>query len=150
MGGHGTKETVDAYITSLKEDHNIVLVHQCPRSLATNMVGLGVWMAFQSLVEKLHLNKRQEVKALCNTVSKAWDKLDATKLRNVYKRWKLVLNLLIKDDGGDRYLEANRGKLFRAPSTDAKELDEDEAVDKEELSADMIDANNLEDCSFRF
>ena len=59
------------------------------------------------MVERLHLFKRQEVGALCNTVDKAGGKLDATKLRNVYKRWKLVLDLIIKDDGGDRYIEAN-------------------------------------------
>ena len=70
-GGHGIKETVDAYVASLKEDHNVVLVHQRPRSPATNMLDLGVWMIFQSLVEKLHLNKRHEVKTLCNMVSKA-------------------------------------------------------------------------------
>ena len=101
-------------------------------------------MAFQSLVEKLHLLKRQEVKALCNTVDRAWDDLDSTKLRNVYERWKLVLDLIIKDEGGDCYIEANRGKLFKAPSPEAEELDEEDEVEEEELSAEDIDANDLE------
>ena len=50
------------------------------------MLDLGVWMVFQSMIVKLHLFKRQEVGALCNTVDKTWDELDATKLRNVYER----------------------------------------------------------------
>ena len=108
------------------------------------MLDLGVWMAFQSLVEKLHLNTRQEVKALCNTVSKAWDELDATKLRNVYERWKLVLDVITEDDWGASYIKANRGKLFWAPSPEAEKPDEDEEVDKEELSTQTIDVNDLE------
>ena len=63
----------------------------------------------------------------------------------MYERWKLVLDVIIKDYGGDRYIEASQGKWFRAPSPEAEELDADEEVDKEELSAEMIDANNLED-----
>ena len=102
-------------------------------------------MAFQSLVKKLHLNKRQEVKALYNTINKAWDESDTTNLRNVYERWKLVLDLIIKDEGGDRFIESNRGKLFRAPSPEAEELDEEEEVDKDELLGEDIDLNDLED-----
>ena len=105
-------------------------------------------MAFQSLVEKLHLRQRQEVKALCNTVDRAWDNLDSAKLRNVYERWKLVLDLIIKDEGGDCYIEANRGKLFKAPSPEAEELDEEEEVEEneeeEELTAEDIDNNDLD------
>ena len=101
-------------------------------------------MAFQSVVEKLHLFMRQEVRALCNTVDRAWDELDATKLRNVHERWKLVLNLIIKDEGGDRYIEANRGKLFKAPSPEAEELDEEEDEEEEELTTEDIDNNDLD------
>merc|ERR1711966_508988 len=113
------------------------------RSPATNMLDLGVWMTFQSVVEKLHIFMRQEVRALCNTVDRAWDELDATKLRNVYERWKLVLDLIIKDEGGDRYIEGNRGKLFKTPSPEAEELDEEEDEEEEELTAEDIDNNDL-------
>ena len=85
-----------------------------------------------------------KVKALCNTVDRAWEDMDATKLRNVFERWKLVLDLIIKDDGGDRYIEANRGKLFKAPSPEAEELDEEENKEEEELSAEEIDCNDLD------
>ena len=55
-------------------------------------------MNFQSLVERFHLSKWQEVKALCNTADQAWDELGATKLRNVYERWKLVLDLIMSNE----------------------------------------------------
>ena len=70
--------------------------------------------------------------------------MDATKLRNVFKRWKLVLNLIIKDDGGDRYIEANQGKLFKAPSPEAEELDKEENEEEEELTTEEIDCNDLD------
>ena len=45
----------------------------------------------------------------------------------------------------DRFIESNRGKLFRAPSPEAEELDEEEEVDEDELSGEDIDLNDLED-----
>ena len=49
-GGHGTKEVVSAYVKALKDDYNVECVHQQPRSPATNMLDLGIWMAFQNVV----------------------------------------------------------------------------------------------------
>ena len=96
------------------------------------------------MVEKLHLFKRQEVGTLCNTVDKAWDELDATKLRNVYERWKLVLVLIIKNNGGDCYIKANQGKLFKVPSPEAEELDKEKDKGEEELPAEEICTHNLD------
>ena len=124
-GGHGTKAVIDQYVKALKDDFNVILVHQRPRSPATNMLDLGVWMALQNVVEKLHFRKRMEAKALCNTVEEAWKQLDSIKLQNVYNRWKMVLDLIIEDNGGDRLIEAKRGKLYRAPSPEMEDLDED-------------------------
>ena len=76
-------------------------------------------------------------------MDQAWEDMDAIKLRNVYERWKLVLDLIIKDDGGDRYIEANRGKLFKVPSPEAEELNEGED-EEEEMAAKEIDTNDLE------
>ena len=59
---------------------------------------------------------------LARTVRKSWGELDPVKLTNVYNRWKLVLDLIIKDEGGDRKVESKRGKLFRAPSDEAEVL----------------------------
>ena len=56
----------------------------------------------------------------------------------------MVLDLINKDDSGDRYIEANRGKLFKKRSPEADELDEEEVEGEEELSAEEIDANDLD------
>ena len=65
--------------------------------------------------------------------------MGATKLRNAFERWKLVLNLTIKDNDGDCYIEANQGKLFKAPSLEAEELDKEEDEEEDELTAEEID-----------
>ena len=75
------------------------------------MIDLGVWMAFQNMVEKLHFREHTEVKALVNTVNKAWGELEPIKLENVYNWWKMVLDLIIKDEDGDGKIESKRGKL---------------------------------------
>ena len=137
---------VDQYVRMLEKDWNVICIHQRPRSPATNMLDLGVWMALQSVVEKLHHNQRQELNALCSTVERAWGDLDMVKLSNVYERWKMVLDLILKDDGGDKFVEANRGKLFRQPPREAEDLDEmtrREAVDDEDMTAEDIDNVDL-------
>ena len=101
-------ETLNAYAKALKDDYNIECVHQRPRSPATNMLDLGVWMAFQHVVKKMHFKKRKEAEALCKTVNVAWKQLDPVKLGNVYKRWKLVLDLIIEDKGGNAKVESKR------------------------------------------
>ena len=47
-GGHGTQDVVDAYVKGPQDDFNVICIHQRPPSLATNMLDLGVWMAFQT------------------------------------------------------------------------------------------------------
>ena len=104
-------------------------------------------MALQSVVEKLHHGQRQHLDALCKTVMEAWEKLEDVKLKNVYERWKLVLDLIIEDNGGYRLIESKRGKLFREPSREAEDLDEDgpaPPVDPEELSVDQIENADLD------
>ena len=109
------------------------------------MLDLGIWMALQNVVEKLHFRKRMEANALCNTVEKAWGKLDPIKLQNVYSRWKMVLDLIIKDNGGVRLVESKRGKLYRAPSDEMETLEEETPIrrDKDnkltEAEIDLLD-----------
>ena len=135
-GGHGTNEVVDAYVKLLASPkYNVICVHQRPRSPATNMLDLGVWMALQNVVEKMHFKKRKEVEALAKTVTEAWDKLEEIKLENVWNRWKMVLDLIIEDEGGDAKVESKRGKLYREPSHEAEVLDVD---DEEPTEADLI------------
>ena len=103
-------------------------------------------MALQSVVEKMHRGQRQELTTLCSTVTRAWDKLDLVKLDNVYKRWKLVLDLILKDGGGNKFIKSNRGKIFRAPSREAEDPGKDAAqrdVDDEGLTAGEIEDINL-------
>ena len=69
-------------------------------------------MAFQNVVEKLYFRQRTEVKALVNTANNAWDSLEPIKLENVCNQWKMVLDLIIKDMGGDGKIESKRGKCF--------------------------------------
>ena len=60
------------------------------------------------------------------------------KLENVYERWKLVLDLIIEDNGGDRLIKSKRGKLFREQSHETEDLNEDNSappVDPKKLTA---------------
>jgi len=138
-GGHGTQEAVDAYVKALKDDYNVICIHQRPRSPATNILDLGVWMYFQCIVEKEHFRLRKELSALCRTVDRAWDKLEAMKLENVYNRWKLVLDLIIEDGGGNGKVESKRGKLYREPSNEAENLAEEDPLEMDELVDDDAD-----------
>ena len=103
-GSHGANEAVDKYVEMLNNDYGAICIHQPPRSPATNMIDLRVWMDLQSVVKNLHFHQVYEIMALCNTTTKAWNNLDAVKLKNVFERWKMVLNLILKDNGGDRYI----------------------------------------------
>ena len=136
-GGHGKKHIVDKYVATLKDDHNVIIRHQRPRSPATNMLDLGVWMALQNVVEKLHFRQRTQVEALCRTVEEAWTKLETVKLENVYTRWLKVLDLIIEDDGGDRFVESKRGKLYNEPPDKIVSLDDDDA-DEEDCTEDEL------------
>lgn len=158
-GGHGTKAVVDAYVKALADDYNVVCIHQRPRSPSTNMLDLGAWMALQSIVEKHHFKQRREVNALWRTVEKGWESLEPIKLTNIWNRWRLVLNLIIEDEGGNRLVDARRGKLFKLPSENDEELnveaegtgtppsienpDEDDAPNEGELMEDERMENEL-------
>ena len=135
-GGHGTDACVDEYVKMLKEKFNVICVHQRPRSPATNMLDLGIWMAFQNVVEKLHFGCMKEPNALARTVNKAWEELEPVKLTNVFNRWKLVL-----DDGGNQKVESKRGKLFRAPPEEAEVIED--VLDVPETDRDGADEADL-------
>ena len=82
-GGDGTQQVVDQYVNTMADDFNVIYVHQHPRSPATNMLDLGVWMAFQNVVEKCHSIWMKEITALSRTVNMAWEDIDSVKLVNV-------------------------------------------------------------------
>ena len=58
------------------------------------------------------------------------------KLENIYKRWKLVVNLIIKYNGDNQLIEAKLGKLYQEPSPVVEDLDE-------ENTRHAVDDNNL-------
>ena len=57
IGGHGTGEAATKYLAMLKDDFNVICIHQRPHLPATNLLDLGVWMDLQDVVEKLHFCK---------------------------------------------------------------------------------------------
>ena len=85
-GGHGTQENIDKYVADLEKDWNIIYVHQRPCSPATNMLDLGVWMAIQNVVEKLHTGNMKHTESLARTVENAWEEFEPAKLTNVWNR----------------------------------------------------------------
>jgi len=70
---------------------------------------------------------------LCRTVDRAWDKLEAIKLENVYNRWKRVLDLIIEDGGGNSKVESKHGKLYRKPSNEAENLEDEGPMEMDEI-----------------
>ena len=85
-------------------------------------------MALQSLVVSYICQCIRKSRRSKNMVDQALDKLDTTKLRNVYARWKLlVLDMIIKNEGG--------------AEDPGKEEDE-------EISREDIDSNDLDLQSF--
>ena len=54
----------------------------------------------------------------------------------------MVLDLIINDNGGDRLIEAKRGKLYRAPTPEMEDLGDDQQsrdVDDNERTEEDID-----------
>ena len=131
-GGHGTQDAVDKYVKDLKKYFNVICVHQRPRTPASNMLDLGAWMALQNVVERLSIRNRKEVEVLARTVKEAWNKFEPQKLTNIWNRWRMVLDLIIEDEDGDRLVESRRGKLFRAPADEAEDLVTEIEVAEEE------------------
>ena len=106
ISSHGTIDCKEEFVKTLKEKYNVVVVWQVPRSPETNLLDLGVWMSFQSLVERLHRFQLMEPNVLNRTVMKAWIVYSGyTKLKEVDDRWKEVLALIIKDDGSNALVE---------------------------------------------
>ena len=146
-GGHGTNDAIEQYRELLFRLYKVQLLHQVPNSPETNLLDLGVWRAMQSLVEKLSFRCRQDPNVLATTVEKAWLQFPATTIEKVYQRWLLVLDLILKDNGGNRFVESYRGKLTNDPTTVG---DDEEAGAQEAMRAAIrrrrdIDGENVDD-----
>ena len=140
-GGHGTNKAIKEYTRFLKDEYNITIIHQVPRSPYTNVLDLGVWCALQSRVEKKQRGKRCEKEALAQSVFEVWnsDKLD-NMINNVFTRLTKVLVLIIDGEGKNDLVEDKRGKKFKnlddwkLPPRDEVEL----AIKKKALENDNI------------
>ena len=109
-GGHGKTEIKRQYETILKQEFEISIEWQVPNSPETNMLDLGVWMALQSLVEKLHMGKVMQSDELTRTVFNSFGRISQEIFTKVYERWKYTLQLIISGKGTNEVVEDHRGK----------------------------------------
>ena len=101
-GGHGMNATKEAYEKMLKDNYNIIITWQCPRSPETNLLDLGIWMSLQSVVEKLHKHRRVKENVLAKTVLDSFDTMETyVKYSNIWKRWEKVLEIIATSNGGN-------------------------------------------------
>jgi sentrin-specific protease 1 len=124
-GGHGTKDCISDYVQMMRCKYNIIILFQVPNSPETNLLDLGVWRALQSLVEILSFRERHDPEVLASTVYKAWNDFRSEAINKVYKRWELVLDLILLDNGGNRFVESFRGKLTNDPTSVASSTESD-------------------------
>ena len=129
-GGHGSKKCKREYKKKLRDKYNVLIIWQIAQSPETNMLDLGVWMSFQSLVERLHQFSIMEADHLHLSVKKAWMIYSGfVKLNEVHERWKEVMALIIQDKGGnelvDKYRNSEDRKKYLPPIMAAIEMEED-------------------------
>ena len=110
-GGHGTVEAIKQYVSILKNKYNIIVKHQIPHSPETNLLDLGTWMSLQSRVESIQQSKVMRPDTLAESVLDAWKSFSENGeiLKKITKRWEKVLDLIIKDNGGNDLVESERG-----------------------------------------
>eukprot|EP00957_Ditylum_brightwellii_P042968 3254524-Ditylum_brightwellii.AAC.1 len=78
------------------------------------MLDLGAWMAIPSIVGKNHLGHVKDNDCLARSAELAWDSLSSDKSTNIFNQWKLVLNLIIEDEGGNDKVQDKCSKNFAA------------------------------------
>ena len=85
-GGHGTAEAIAEYTRVLKEEFNIKIIHQIPRSPETNVLDLGIWCCLQWAVDGLMRGRRGDIHALNKGVNEVWSSKDlSTAFGSVWK-----------------------------------------------------------------
>ena len=133
-GGHSTKVCIDDYIYRLERDHNVRVIWQEPRGPETNLLDLGIWNLLQSAVEKGHRFRRTDRKeALAQTIERVWEAYDSMEvLQKVYDRWLQVLKIIIEDNGDNKLVDKQQGKLFADFDFVCPPLTEEERVMLEE------------------
>ena len=110
-GGHGKTEIKKQYENILEKEFKIIIEWQVPNSPETNMLDLGVWMALQSLVERIHRGKVMQSHELSKSVMESFEQISSGILTRVYERWKLVMRLIVSGKGTNEVVEDCRGSL---------------------------------------
>jgi hypothetical protein len=146
-GGHGTNTAIEQYTGILRDEYNVEVVWQVPRSPETNMLDLGIWMSIQAAVTRVHHMRRCHHDALATSVFDAWNGyLSPKAFTNVHRRLRVVLSCIVDDEGGNSLVEMKRGKLFRdATIIDLTTEDEVEGDENESDPISLIDIDEFED-----
>jgi hypothetical protein len=108
-GGHGTDDIKREYVSILWNEYKIQVEWQIPNSPETNLLDLGFWVTHQAIVQRLHRLNRMESEALARSVRDAFLLVDNDKIASIFKRWELVLTLIIKGEGTNDLVESRRG-----------------------------------------
>jgi hypothetical protein len=108
-GGHGTSEAKGKYEDKLLNKYKIIVVWQVPNSPETNLLDLGFWATHQAIVYRLHRLCRMDPDALARTVRQAFLLVEAGTVTSIFKRWELVLELIISGGGSNEFVESRRG-----------------------------------------
>ena len=74
-------------------------------------------MALQSYVEVIHRGKVMQSDKLANSVKNTFKWISKDILKNVYKRWKTVLQLIVSEKGTNELIERYMGLLPRTCPT---------------------------------
>jgi hypothetical protein len=98
-GGHGTKVAIEEYTQNLRENFNIVIVHQPPRSPDTNVLDLGLWNAIQSRVDETHRTRTIQAESLAESTKTAWAGLPIQTITNVFGKLPNIWEKIIESGG---------------------------------------------------
>ena len=79
---------IQQYKNNLRDNYNIEIIWQVPRSPYTNVLDLGIWILLQARVKREHYLKRCTVDALVHSVETIWRSSDLNNvMTKVFKNW---------------------------------------------------------------
>ena len=110
---HGQTEVKKQHEEILQEEYNVIIEWQVPCSSELNLLDLGEWMSLQSYIETIHCGKVMQSDELANSVKLAFDGISKEVLVNVYKQWKMVLQLTVSGKGTNEIVEKHRWSLTK-------------------------------------
>ena len=107
--GYGTNTAIEEYKNNLRDNYNIEIIWQVPRSPYTNVLDLGIWILLQARVKREHYLKRCTVDALVHSVETIWRSSDLNNvMTKVFKKLGVVFCNILKANGRNNLVEDNR------------------------------------------